>query len=680
MPDFSKNLEHTLHRAIESAHIRRHEYATIEHLLRALIDDPEAKTVLLGCDVNTSELSDTLDQYLDGELSALVLPTNRPPVPTRKPRRKSNETDEQYNKRVDDTHDKLKAWDKFEKDGPTPTSGMQRVVQRAILHVQSSGRGIVGGHNVLLAIFSERESYAAYFLQQQDLTRLDVVSYISHSFQSDYNKNNDSTEEDASSVFRLLTHDLRSLSDEISQSPVLSTPIISTKIVDFLSDLTTTNSPSHTLAIGIYGPWGSGKSTLLAQLSREFINDGAIVVHVNAWRWDGKEDLYLFMSEQILQSLSSIRKYKLQANLFRFLLFIRRNFRKFVISSVVFTLSLIAFFAVDWANLDWSKMLEKGSLFTVAATALAAILAKPIASVAEKLILRVGAKTDPGDILSVYYRYLLLAKKIGTSRRKPIYFIFDDLDRCEPDRVLSFLKSIHLLTSSGSISVIACDDRVVSAAIYKEYRDIADLSGDGIEFGRRFLEKIVQVHFRMPDLPERDLISLSLQGTVQQPQAEQEPDSERESSENEARIPADTPTKDLGNEEYSIDYIKMSYICDQILGSLIELYRIPIRRVKFISNLMKLYTMAFPPADESSALRMAAFIGITNVDPGFIKKYIFDDADWHGPDHLKQYHEKLLLLLGDDEKLLMELHALSGLHCSGRDRAAEVRAASDEAL
>ena len=141
MPSFASALETTLHKALEAASSRRHEYATLEHLLLALIDDEHASKVMEGCNVDLGELKATVAHYLDTELSAL---------------------------KVDAATD------------PSPTSGFQRVVQRAILHVQSSGRDEVTGANVLVALFSERESYAVYFLQQQDMSRLDAVSFISH--------------------------------------------------------------------------------------------------------------------------------------------------------------------------------------------------------------------------------------------------------------------------------------------------------------------------------------------------------------------------------------------------------------------------------------------------------------------------------------------------------------------
>ena len=140
MPSFAQNLEKTLHAAIQHAVERTHEYATLEHLLLALIDDAEAAEVMTACGVDLGELGNVVRQYLDQEYQSL---------------------------KTQDHAD------------PQPTAGFQRVIQRAILHVQSSGSDTVTGANVLVALFSERDSYAVYFLQQQDMSRLDAVSFIS---------------------------------------------------------------------------------------------------------------------------------------------------------------------------------------------------------------------------------------------------------------------------------------------------------------------------------------------------------------------------------------------------------------------------------------------------------------------------------------------------------------------
>ncbi|WP_180897197.1 ATP-dependent Clp protease ATP-binding subunit ClpA [Martelella soudanensis] len=141
MPTFSPSLEKALHQALTYANDRHHEYATLEHLLLALIDDGDAAAVMGACNVDLDALRKIVTEYVDTELANLIT-----------------------------------GYDEDSK----PTSGFQRVIQRAVIHVQSSGREEVTGANVLVAIFAERESHAAYFLQQQEMTRYDAVNYISH--------------------------------------------------------------------------------------------------------------------------------------------------------------------------------------------------------------------------------------------------------------------------------------------------------------------------------------------------------------------------------------------------------------------------------------------------------------------------------------------------------------------
>jgi ATP-dependent Clp protease ATP-binding subunit ClpA len=141
MPSFSRGLEKALHQAMNLARERSHEFATLEHLLLALTDDRDTISVLNGCDVDIDALKTDLEDFINEELDSLVVQNGQ---------------------------------------DARPTAAFQRVIQRAVIHVQSSGREEVTGANVLVAIFAERESHAAYFLEQQDMTRLDAVNFISH--------------------------------------------------------------------------------------------------------------------------------------------------------------------------------------------------------------------------------------------------------------------------------------------------------------------------------------------------------------------------------------------------------------------------------------------------------------------------------------------------------------------
>ncbi|ATI42719.1 ATP-dependent Clp protease ATP-binding subunit ClpA [Pacificitalea manganoxidans] len=147
MPSFSNTLEKAIHAALALANSRRHELATLEHLLLALTEEPEAAKVMKACSVDLDELRRTLDEFIEEELSTLVT--------------------------------------EIEGSEAVPTAAFQRVIQRAAIHVQSSGRTEVTGANVLVAIFAERESNAAYFLQEQEMTRYDAVNYIAHGVAKD---------------------------------------------------------------------------------------------------------------------------------------------------------------------------------------------------------------------------------------------------------------------------------------------------------------------------------------------------------------------------------------------------------------------------------------------------------------------------------------------------------------
>ena len=137
----SRNLEQSLHRALAHATERSQEYATLEHLLLSLTDDQDAIAVMKACGIDLARLTSELVEFLDEDLDDM---------------RTEQATE------------------------PKATAGFQRVIQRAVIHVQSSGREEVTGANVLVALFSERESHAVYFLQIQDMSRLDAVNYISH--------------------------------------------------------------------------------------------------------------------------------------------------------------------------------------------------------------------------------------------------------------------------------------------------------------------------------------------------------------------------------------------------------------------------------------------------------------------------------------------------------------------
>ena len=176
MPSFSSTLEQAIHKALSHANERSHEFATLEHLLLALLDEPDAQQVMRACDVDIVQLRQALTEYVEDELSTLV-------------------TDVEGSEAV-------------------PTAAFQRVIQRAAIHVQSSGRTEVTGANVLVAMFAERESNAAYFLQDQNMTRYDAVNFIAHGVA----KNNDYDEARSISGSEQIDDNLEKSADGIEDS------------------------------------------------------------------------------------------------------------------------------------------------------------------------------------------------------------------------------------------------------------------------------------------------------------------------------------------------------------------------------------------------------------------------------------------------------------------------------
>ena len=142
---FAPALEATLHRAVASANRRKHQYTTLEHLLLELLEDADAAAVFEACAVDVAALRGALTAFVDEQLTSLV----------------------------------------WEGGDAVPTAGFHRVVQRSVIHVQSSGRNAVTGANLLVAIFSERESVACAVLGQQNLTRFDAVKFIAHGVRKD---------------------------------------------------------------------------------------------------------------------------------------------------------------------------------------------------------------------------------------------------------------------------------------------------------------------------------------------------------------------------------------------------------------------------------------------------------------------------------------------------------------
>lgn len=245
----SQNLEKTLHVALAAAAERRHEFATLEHLLLALCDDDDAIAVMRACNIEIDELREKIGEFLNDEMSDIV---------------------------------------SLAVEDPKPTAGFQRVVQRAAIHVQSSGREEVTGANVLVALFSERESHAVYFLQMQEMTRLDAVNYISHGIAKRASASDRRTvhgaEQDAKSVENVkkgreaLTAYCVNLNEKAQEGKI--DPLIGReKEVDRTIQILCRRTKNNPLYVG---DAGVGKTAIAEGLARRIINKDVPEVLFNA--------------------------------------------------------------------------------------------------------------------------------------------------------------------------------------------------------------------------------------------------------------------------------------------------------------------------------------------------------------------------------------------------------------
>jgi hypothetical protein len=234
------------------------------------------------------------------------------------------------------------------------------------------------------------------------------------------------------------------------------------------------------------------------------------------------------------------------------------------------------------------------------------------------------------------------------------------------------MRSIHSIVLGGSIAIIACDDRFLSSAVHSAYKSIADLTENGHDFGKRFLEKIVQLHFRMPDIMASDLHVLGLAGSTAKVDGQTElpdrlSDAPDRSSTSQAPMgkheDAEGRIRALAEESgETVSEVALSQITGEMLSEMVEPYRLQIRQAKMLTNLVKLYTMVFPPTTEESAYRLIAFLLMTYVDPDWIPREFFDVPR---PDRTSRTalppQVVVRRYLGEDRDAILKLYSLCGL-------------------
>ncbi len=437
----SKELEKTLNIAVQIANDSRHEFVTTEHLLLSLLDNNSGLNALdaVNCDIESlrkdlmTHLADNIPMVEEGE--------------------------------------ELKT---------QPSIGFQRVLQRSIVHVQSSGKHEVEGENVLVALFSEGDSYATYFLDQQGISRYDVVSYVSHEIRKDdpvetkkIHKTDFKSQQKKSS---LTSNGAPSLfSDSPSKTDHLSRQRLLNSLVQILSQ----PDKLDPLTIGLFGDWGTGKTSFIKQLLNRLSSDRSSHFKVricNAWEYENTDDIQAGIAQEVISGLTDEKSL-----LEKFNIAIALNwamFRtRFIITGVAVFIWLSAVFYLA-LNGRFSTVVDIGIGTTLTLfflyRSLRPLFSSTFANEFFSFFNLPNHEKSLGS-LPIYKKQINTLSKICLEGDSKFLFIIDDLDRCSSKSILSVLEAIRLVFEMDRVVVmLAIDHRIVLSSITLNYAEIID--------------------------------------------------------------------------------------------------------------------------------------------------------------------------------------------------------------
>ncbi len=357
-------------------------------------------------------------------------------------------------------------------------------------------------------------------------------------------------------------------------------------------------------------------------------------------------------------------------------------------------LAAIAYFGVirfDWQSLGNStKALATNSLLIAAIAAIIKMGCDLAGKQVERQIFQIGRMAATGQTLSNAYRHIAWFER---SRRKsgerPIVFFVEDLDRCSPDRVAAVLESVHSFTAAGCITFLMCDRDYVEAALYSEYEQIAKWHPEGKNFGRRYLDKIVQIPFHVPAVGELDLLEIGLLARPRRrlsPFADaagpaaafdwSQPETAQHSAE---RGPA------VGSEQaLDLELALLTEIAGDILLEFVQEIGLNIRQIKSIRNTLKIYLDISRPATESLARSMAAFILMNMLDRDWLDDFFYKlEPERRRFAELGQFYGRAATILEPARQELRSMFRLIGRHPAcrlpeARSSVAPGRAGDDE--
>jgi tetratricopeptide (TPR) repeat protein len=435
------------------------------------------------------------------------------------------------------------------------------------------------------------------------------------------------------------------------------------------------------ITIGIFGPWGAGKSTLLKALRSGFERPGRDFpcILINSWKWDGKGDAHDFIR-------SEIRKYS-RREMWRgrraLLPTLTANARILVRrygQIALFALLVLAVGIVVWmstatagpAHVAFSTGV--GLTIVAAASGLWNLVSPKLWDIAQKVVPSLLSEAGPSGLASAYRDILDLCGD------KPFVVFIDDLDRCSADRVVSFVECVNNLTAIGCVTFIFCDDEFVAAAINSKYEGIIKYHRDKTDFGRRFLEKIVQIPFRIPAVDEAGIRELGLSSDGKPPSVEAQLPPVGPNPPTEGQTPPVVPPP-KPTEPDSIPKVQLRQIIGDLLQEVVQPLGLNIRQVKTLSNTLKLYLDIAACTTERDAKRLAAFVFADRVDPEWL------DALYHGQDlkesalgQLPNLPTQIKAMIGTDQKAMLVLYRMIGRRpVARRPAAANDPAAKDNA-
>jgi hypothetical protein len=437
------------------------------------------------------------------------------------------------------------------------------------------------------------------------------------------------------------------------------------------------------LTIGIFAPWGAGKSTLIGALRSEFLKREYAVFSVNPWKWNGSGDLHDHVRATVIEQAGQQRGVPMLLAWLKW----RTCWRKYgrllwwfaVVAAaiIVFYRPIAAFVLQIGASDDLvGGIRDLAKKATPAWLVPAIVAALPgiwkffggwLGKLVEKKLFNGVPDKLGADGLSLVYRDIASLIYRRGRKFRPFVFFFDDLDRCTPERVAAVLESVHSLTAAGCVVFLACDDEYLVAALNAHYAKVATVYGDGKIFGRRYLDKIVQIPFRLPLLKNNDVFELGLARVRSEEQADYEPTSPLETlPQTQPEKYVDLQKRVLRGSASDADQKRLKTYLQEIIGDLlgkaVEPLGLNVRQAKSISNILKLYLRIQECKTEKEACQLAAFVFANCFDEKWL------DGHYHGiqvsDSPIGAAHglaEALKEMIGNDQA-----HMLQSYHLLGR--------------